>query len=1300
MPDRPSNRLEAEIRKAMGPQQFRLRRALRQLRKAKDPGPSTEGRLAHLVDEIARSVELRRRRAESVPSIVYDQSLPIHPRCSEIKSAIEENRVIIVCGETGSGKSTQLPKICLQAGRGVDGMIGHTQPRRLAAQSIAARLAEELAVPLGEAVGYKIRFSDKTGPETLIKLMTDGMLLAEISGDRFLNQYDTIILDEAHERSLNIDFLLGYLKRLVQKRHDLRLIITSATIDAERFSAHFPTADRPAPILTVSGRGYPVEIRYRHEPDSDDAEDPDTARQVVAAVDTLMAERVGDILVFLPTERDIRDSAKALAGWVGNGRVACDVVPLYARLPGKEQRRVFEPHVRRRVVLATNVAESSLTVPGIRAVVDTGTARISRYSPRSKVQRLPVESISRASADQRAGRCGRVGPGICLRLYSPDDYAARDSYTTPEIRRTNLASVILQTMALKLGAIDDFPFLDPPAPEAIRDGYKTLYELGAVDRNRQITELGRQLSRLPVDPRIGRMILAAAEERCLEEVLIIAAGLEVRDPRERPAGKTEAADECHQQWADEHSDFFSLLKLWDFYHHLKSTLSRNQLRRACHKNFLSLNRLREWADIYRQLRQMATSDQASRAERVDDYDSVHRALLTGLLSGVAHRQDTYQYRGAGGNQLFLWPGSSLFSSPPKWVMAAELIETTRRYCRSVARIDPAWIEPLAGHLLSYSEFEPYWDQRSATPMVFQRVSLFGLTVVARRRVALGPLDPAAARQLFIQHGLVEGQIPNRFPFVQHNQEVRKELARRAARERRSDWIVGETAIYEFYDQRLPDDLFDTRRLGKWLRGQTKTGTQPLCMRIEDLVDPSKEHHSTGAFPDQLHAQSGQFPLHYAFSPGDEQDGVTVTVPQQAVNQISRGLLDWLVPGRLEEKVTALIRSLPKSLRRGLVPAPDTARRAVAELTFGQGDFLNALSHVLTRLGGEAVRPDDFQLDRLPHHLVMKIRLVDPQGNVLAVDQDLDQLRRKFAGEDTMAAGSIDDSEWNHPPTSKWDFGDLPEKVSIRRGTFQVHAFPAVVDQGRAVAVRLCDTLDRANHESRAGVRRLYYLNQRKSLMAHIKHWPKRSQAGLLAAVLPGPFELDTELALLITDRSFLGDEPLPRCDVEFRRRLDAAADRAAVAVQIVLPRALSILEANHRASIALEELPAARFPAAAEDVRRQLDELLPPRFLTDTPWNWLEQLPRFLRGIDQRLDKLQHGGFARDEMGLKQWMPFYEPFIQRRDDHRRRGQHDPELELFRWMLEEFRISLFAQSLGTSLTVSAKRLEKQWEKVAP
>lgn len=1291
--------IESAIGAAMGPDRYRLRARWQALRAAAARGQVEPAKWAELEAAVAQSAARRAARQTHLPPITFDGSLPIHARRQEIADAIARHSVVIVCGETGSGKSTQLPKICLDLGRGVDGLIGHTQPRRLAARTIATRLAEEIGSPLGQHVGYKIRFTDRTRPETYVKLMTDGILLAETPHDRFLNQYDTIILDEAHERSLNIDFLLGYIRRLLPKRPELRCIITSATIDAARFRDHFLPVTGETPVIEVSGRTYPVEVRHRPPELLPDETEPEIPDQIAAAVDELLREQPGDVLVFLPTERDIREAATVLGRRQRHRSNDLEILPLYARLSSKEQNRVFEPHAQRRVVLATNVAESSLTVPGIRSVVDTGTARISRYSPRSKVQRLPIEAVSRASADQRKGRCGRLGPGICIRLYSEDDYLARDAYTTPEIRRTNLAGVILQTLVLKLGAIEDFPFLDPPRSDAIRDGYKTLFELGAIDRNRALTNLGRELARLPVDPRVGRMILAADERNCLEEVLIIAAGLEIQDPRERPTEKAEAADQAHQQFVDERSDFFSILKLWDFYHHLKETLSRSQLKKACRQNFLSANRMREWADIYRQLRMLAEESGRKLHARQDDFDTVHQALLCGLLSGIAYRSDAYEYTGAGDVKLHLWPGSALFAQRPKWIVAAELVETSRRFGRVVARINPDWIEPLAGHLVNRAYDEPHWDGRSGSAMVFERVSLFGLPIVPRRRTALGPVDPDTARQLLIQHGLVEGDLAKKPKFLEQNQQLVHEIEQLAARQRRTDWIVAQQTLYEFYDRHLPATITDLTALTQWLRKSPAEASR-VHMRRADLLGEADAPEVQSQFPDEFAIQKTRFPLQYRFEPGEGNDGITMTVPQHAINQISHAEIDWLVPGHLEEKITALIRSLPKNIRRSLVPAPDTARKVAQELSFGDGPFLPTLARALEKYSDERIPADAFRLERLPAHLVMKIRVVDERGKTLAVDDSLDRLRDQFVAQQSGTTGELSDNAWNQPATRTWNFGNLPREVTITRGGLRVPAYPAVLDRQDGVVVRLLDTADRANWESRAGIRRLYYLAQRKALHAHIAWLPRLSEIKLLAATWSAGKSLEDQLAILLADRAFLKDPDLPRSEAEFQQRLADTLRRANLAVQDLTYLIHPLFEALHAARLTLEKLPRQRWPQVAQDVQRQIAALVPPDFLMQTPWTWLQHVPRYLKAIVYRLEKLPRSGAARDQQALDQLMAWITAHDQRAALHQQRGAHDEELVRFRWMLEELRVSLFAQQLGTSIPVSPQRLEKQWQRVAP
>ena len=1392
--------LEARIDQAFGGQRFRLRQRLRSIVQLRRAGKPYDRSLEHWQGELEQAIQLRARRLAELPAAVLDPVLPITAKSDEIQQAIREHAVTIVCGETGSGKSTQLPKICLQMGRGVDGLIGHTQPRRIAARAIAARLADELGSSLGGAVGFKVRFTDTTRPETYVKLMTDGILLAETQQDRFLNQYDTLIIDEAHERSLNIDFLLGYVQRLLGARRDLKLIITSATIDAQRFAAHFacPRTGRSAPVIEVSGRTYPIDIRYQPlRADDDEGGDVDLQRTLADTIEELARTGPGDVLVFLPTERDIRETAKTLRGRSipGDGRQT-EILPLYARLSAAEQNKIFQPHPRRRVVLATNVAESSLTVPNIRFVIDTGTARISRYSPRRKVQRLPIEPVAQASADQRAGRCGRVGPGICVRLYAEDDYLARERFATPEIRRTNLAAVILQTKALRLGAIEEFPFLDPPRADAIQDGYRTLFELGALDDGGQLTQIGRQLARLPVDPRIGRMILAGADEGCLPEVLVIAAVLEVQDPRERPAEKQQAADERHAQFADPTSDFLSYLKLWNFYHDLREKLSRNQLRRACQQNFLSFNRMREWLDIHRQLKQLVdesalvargavrstsgvTAHRGSRrgrrrhrpglhhrqpvdveletvnlelralggrplAPRVPNfeqllYGAIHRALLAGLLSNVALRSEAYEYTGAGNARFYLWPGSGVFESKPEWIMAAELVETTRNYARTVAKINPAWIEPLARHLVKHAYNQPHWSRPAGSAMVYERVTLFGLPVIPRRRVPLGPVDPAAARELFIRAGLIAGELKTPLRFLQHNQALIADLDARATRLRRYDLFVADQRQFEFYDQRLPADVYDAQRVQRWLRTIERQDPQRLFMAPDDLVADDAQAAAADEFPEVLQVGSANLPLEYRYEPGHEDDGITITVPHAALKQLTSGRLGWLVPGLLEDKIVALIRSLPKAIRRNFVPAPDVAKRVLNELQFGQGSFLAAVAEALVRVGGESVAAADFQTEKLPSHLAINVRVVDDGGQVLARGRDVDQLQRELGQEDgTAVPAEFYHPDWHRDGFESWDFGELPEQVSIPSGGVTLVAFPMLVDCGSEVWLRLADSPHAAAWQTRAGLRRLCCLADRHELRAQVAWLPRMDQIRLLAAFFARGRELERQLAELIADRSYLDQDPRPHNADEFQQLLERGRERIGLGVQEVTQLLLPLLEACHQVRLTLEQPRSANWQFALDDLRRQLSELTaagtgfpsavhgvelgqPARpaggslaaeatgqtiagirpaagFLVATPWHWLQQYPRYFRAMTLRLEKISGAGWQRDRRAFDELAPFLEAYRGRAADHARRGIYDPELELFRWMLEEFRVSLFAQELRTRIPVSVKRLQKQWSQV--
>ncbi|MCC6126175.1 MAG: ATP-dependent RNA helicase HrpA [Pirellulales bacterium] len=1367
--------IESRIESAMRGDRHALRREFRAIQADVEGGRPFEKRLEQFFRRLDESAAFREYRKKSLPAVRFDEELPVSARRQEIARTIDENQVVIVSGETGSGKSTQLPKICLEIGRGIDGLIGHTQPRRIAARSIAARIAEELGTPLGFTVGFKVRFAESLSKQTHVKLMTDGILLAETQSDPFFDRYDTLILDEAHERSLNIDFLIGYLKRLLPKRPDLKVVITSATIDAQRFAAHFGTPEKPAPVIEVSGRTYPVEIVYRPMLPDEEGDEPDLQQAVYRAMEELPSHERGDVLIFMPTERDIHETAKTFRSRPLPGDPTgrdTEILPLYARLSMADQQRVFHPGGKRRIVIATNVAESSLTVPRIRYVIDPGTARVSRYSPRSKTQRLPIEAVSRASADQRAGRCGRIGPGVCVRLFSEEDFAARDRFTAPEIQRTNLAAVILQTTALRLGEIEDFPFLDPPKTDAVRDGYRTLFELGAIDENRELTEIGRKLSRLPVDPRIGRMILAADEEHCLHEMLIVAAALEIQDPRERPLEKQEAADEAHAQFLDADSDYLSYLKLWEFYHHLKETLSRNQLQKACKQNFLSYNRMREWADIHRELLELVeeadfykkgkagtksgavtgamptlavgrkgatrTSRQHAHDKRghgtenstysTDKYAAIHRAILTGLLSNLAQKGETYEYTVAGGGKGNLWPGSGVFQGRPKWIVAAEVVETTRRYLRCCAKIDPRWIEPLAGHLAKKTHRDPQWDPAAASAMAIERVTLFGLTIVPGRRVRLGPIDPQTARELLIRHGLVEGQFEKKPDFLVHNERLFEEMERLQAKLRRRDLLLGEWARYEFYDRRIPDDVYDGPRLMKWLRDIQSAGAAPtlavgmketaenlpqhahderghgalenlksLCMTQADLIRGEVEVVE-GAYPDTLSARHIDLPLDYRFSPGERDDGVTVSVPLEALNQLDPSRLDWLVPGLLEEKVLASIRALPKSLRTLFVPAPESAKNALPLIRFGVGDFRGAVAAALSRLAGQHIPPNAFQDERLPDELKMNVRVTGAEGETLAVGRDLDELRKTLGAEAAATFSAAEDPRFNRDGVTAWDFGELPAEIEVARGFMTLKAYPALVDREDSASLKLFDSPERAAREMRAGSRRLFILASWRELKTQIDWLPRLNQILVYGASLEG-LDLRRQFAELLADRAFFAEESaLPRNESDFKKQLAAGKARLGLAVQAIAEWAMPTFENFHRAVLALESMKNPNAKYAVADIREQFGQLLGPKFATAAPWEWLKQYPRYFRAACARLESLTAGGLARDQKNFAEFQPRWEAYRAREEERAALGLFDSEWEYYRWMLEEFRVSLYAQKLGTAVPVSGKRLDAQWEKI--
>ena len=1237
----------------------------------------------------------RRRRIDAMPKkIRYPASLPITDRHDELLETIRDNQVVIVAGETGSGKSTQLPKICLELGRGVEGTIGHTQPRRIAARSIANRIAEELGVAVGDTVGYAVRFSDQTSDATLVKVMTDGLLLAEIHRDRKLRRYDTIIIDEAHERSLNIDFLLGYLTTLLPERPDLKVIITSATIDTERFSQHFGDA----PVIEVSGRAYPVETRYRPLDDPERPEPRDQTQGICDAVEELFTEANGDILVFCSGEREIRDAVDALDAL---DLPHTEIVPLYARLPAAQQNRIFASHTGRRVVVATNVAETSLTVPGIRAVVDTGTARISRYSKRTKVQRLPIEPISQASADQRAGRCGRLGPGVCIRLYSEDDYNARPAFTEPEIRRTNLAAVILQMTARDLGDVETFPFLEPPDSRSVRDGIARLVEVGAIREGRRggrlrLTKLGRQLADLPIDLRLARMIIEANRTACLREVLVIATALAIQDPRERPVDKQAQADQAHARFADEESDLYAWLNLWRYLGDERRSGTSSRFRRMCRTEYLNYRRVREWQDLHAQLRdvtrQMGFIPNKEPAER----EVVHRALLTGLLSNIGRKEPgSHAYRGARGTVFSINPGSSQFKRNPEWVMAAELVETSRLWARGVAEVQPEWIEAAAGHLVTRSYSDPWWDAQRGSAVANESVTLFGLSLQTERTVQYGRIDAAAARDLFIRHALIAGEWDGRHRFVEHNAGVIDEALELESRYRRSDLLVDDETLVAFFDARIPSDVVSVRHFDRWWKEVRLTDPHRLDLSVDDLVDPHADVPDEDAFPRVWQYGNVTMPLAYEFEPGSDNDGVTIEIPIGELDRVDPGIFDWQVPGLREELVVALIRSLPKALRKRLSPIPETARSVLEGHDAGAGGLMPFLRRELTRRAGVPIPFDAFDMDRIPAHLLPSFRIVDDAGEVLAEGSDLTTLRDELGSEVRTAMERTGHGIETTGRTS-WDFGDLPSAVEIPGPGRPITAYPALTDEGETIGVRLFATPAEQTEAMWDGTKRLLTLDL-PSAARRLR--PLVTEDGR-RAVAAGPYASFAEWAddcLSCAVDDVLASAGGPAWDRTTFERLREVARRTAPDVLIeVASGSLQILDEHLEIREAMSEFTADPYRDAVADIDEQLDRLLYPGMLSAVGKDRLADVLRYLQAIRRRLGRL------RDHVGRdRRSMERVRDLERRRDELVDAVPEAEGLVEVAWMLQELRISLFAQEMGTKGKVSEKRIVEAMDRaVAP
>ncbi|NED34319.1 ATP-dependent RNA helicase HrpA [Streptomyces sp. SID8499] len=1300
----------------------RLGRRLEGARKIRKP----EARAAVLTEieaEVAKAEERVAARRSRVPAVSYPEQLPVSQKKDAIAAAVRDHQVVIVAGETGSGKTTQIPKICMELGRGVRGMIGHTQPRRIAARTVAERVAEELDTPLGEAVGWKVRFTDQVDPEaTFVKLMTDGILLAEIQTDRELRAYDTIIIDEAHERSLNIDFLLGYLAQLLPKRPDLKVVITSATIDPERFSRHFGDA----PIIEVSGRTYPVEVRYRPllEEDSDDA-DRDQITAITDAVEELMAEGPGDILVFLSGEREIRDTADAL-----NKKQYrfTEVLPLYARLSHAEQHRVFQQHTGRRIVLATNVAETSLTVPGIKYVIDPGFARISRYSHRTKVQRLPIEPISQASANQRKGRCGRTSDGICIRLYSEDDFLARPEFTDAEILRTNLASVILQMTAAGLGDIEKFPFIDPPDHRNIRDGVQLLQELGALDPaqkdpRKRLTQTGRKLAQLPVDPRLARMVLEADRNGCAREVMVIAAALSIQDPRERPADKQTQADQQHARFRDETSDFLAFLNLWRYVREQQKERGSSSFRRMCKQEFLNFLRIREWQDIYTQLRTVAKQMGIHLNEDDAPADRVHVSLLAGLLSHIGMkdvkeskdsapgaRRDSGrgEYLGARNAKFAIFPGSALFKKPPRFVMSAELVETSRLWARVNAKIEPEWVEPLAEHLLKRTYSEPHWEKDQAAVMAYEKVTLYGVPIVAQRKVNYGRIDPEASRELFIRNALVEGDWRTHHKFFADNRKLLSEVEELEHRARRRDIVVDDETLFDFYDQRVPEHVVSGAHFDSWWKRKRQEQPDFLDFEREMLIRESAEAVTKADYPDSWRQGNLKFRVTYQFEPGADADGVTVHIPLQVLNQVTDEGFDWQIPGLREEVVTELIRSLPKPIRRNYVPAPNFAKRFLDSAVPLQEPLTLTMARELKRMVGVPFEAEDFDWSKVPDHLKITFRIVDERRRKLAEDKDLEALKlrlrpkaRKALSQAAAATAERTGGEaLERTGLTDWTIGSLTRIFETRRAGQPVKAYPALVDDGDTVSVRLFDTEAEQAEAMWKGTRRLILRNIPVNPAKFASEKLTNQQKLALSANPHGSIQaLFDDCAMAAADR-LIGEFGGPAWDEESYRKL---YDKVRAEIVDLTVRTVGQVQQVLAAWQACERrLKAVRSPALLPnltDVRAQLDALVKPGFVTEAGIRRLPDLMRYLVAVDRRLQQMPTN-VQRDTTRMEKVHEMRDEYAWLLEQLPQGRPVPQQVRDIRWMIEELRVSYFAHALGTAYPVSDKRIVKAIDAAAP
>ncbi len=1278
--------------------QRRLQRRIQNAKKIK-----SDHTLSTIINEIEAEITAAKsyieKRRSVVPIINYPENLPVSQKKQAIMNTIRDHQVVIIAGETGSGKTTQLPKMCLELGRGILGTIGHTQPRRIAARSVATRIAEELNTDVGDVIGYKVRFNGHTSDTTLVKLMTDGILLAEIQQDRLLTQYDTIIIDEAHERSLNIDFILGYLRQILPERPDLKIIITSATIDPQRFSRHF----NHAPIIEVSGRTYPVEVRYRPVVDVQSDIDREPLQAIIDAVNELTNESYGDILIFMSGEREIRDTAEAL-----NKQLFphTEILPLFARLSSVEQNRIFQSHTGRRIILATNVAETSLTVPGIKYVIDTGLARISRYSFRTKVQRLPIEPISQASANQRKGRCGRISDGICIRLYSEQDFLSRPEFTDPEILRTNLASVILQMMSLGLGNIEAFPFVQSPDKRNIQDGIRLLDELGAINhdtkkKHLRLTDLGRQLAQLPVDPRLGKMILEARKKGCVHEVLIIVAALSIQDPRERPLEKQQAADEKHRRFNEADSDFVSFIQLWNYLQEQQKNLSSSQFRKQCKVDYLNYLRVREWQDIYIQLRQAIKELGFSINSQPADYFSLHTALLSGLLSHIGQKNiDKQDFTGARNAQFAIFPASGLFKKPPKWVMVAELVETSRLWGRIAARVEPEWIEPLATHLIKRHYNEIHWSKAQGAAMANEKVMLYGLVIITERKVNYSRIDPVVSRELFIRHALVEGDWHHHYAFFRENRKLLAEVEDLEHKARRRDILVDDDILFNFYDQRIPAHVISSRHFDRWWKKALITQPELLNFEKAMLFRSGNTHISKLDYPNSWQQGNFKFKLSYQFEPGANADGVTVHIPIAILNQIAEQGFDWQIPGLRNELVIALIKSLPKSLRRHFVPAPNYAQAFLERIAGSaiQGSLLDALEREFRRMTGVTIEREQWQVNLIPDHLKITFRIIDEKHNVLAEGKDLAKLKDSLKQKVQQTLSAIADDGIEQQNLHIWSFGSLPQHYQQKQNGYQVKAFPALVDEKDSVAIKLFETKQEQQHSMWAGCRRLLQLTTPSPIKYLHEKLPNKAKLGLYFNPFGKVLDLIDDCIDCSIDKLMFEHGGVVWDEHAFEQLREYVRAHLNETVVKIARQAEQLLVMTHSINKRLKGRVDLQLAISLADIKSQLAKLIYKGFISGNGWQKLTDVARYLQAIERRLEKLPQDP-QRDRLFTQKLDYLQNQYQQLLAKLSPLDRTQDDITEIRWMFEELRVSYFAQQLGTAYSISDKRILQAIERVS-